>query len=318
MADDHRWYPPEQRDGESTSPPSVEPTDEPQAEPSNDTQPETAVRAPVDSRDVEVPTLAEATMHTPAAQSQDRPAPWRRRLSAVAIIAGTLIAATVAASVGLTLGRGTPAAELSPSSTSTTKPPATSTTTTSTSTPPPTTTPEAPIQDSPTTTSPPVLDISAEAPGLYCRDLADKGYSYPEAVGYWQGEGEPSRMDASGTGIPCQTVYPAAEVEQYWGPQSAQGGCPGRGELESAFLQLAETDMRLRTDLEGMTFQAPDCLDGWATARLCQYGGECIDVYIELVAGQWVARDFADGASDEVCSETIRSEIARAAMCPEI
>jgi hypothetical protein len=263
MADDHRWYPPEQRDGESTSPPSVEPTGEPQAEPSNDTQIEAVVRAPVDSRDVEVPTLAEATMHTPGARSQDRPAPWRRRLSAVAIIAGTLIAATVAASVGLTLGRGTPSAEPSPSSTSTTKPPATSTTATPTPTPPPTTTPAAPIKDSPTTTSPPVLDISAEAPGLYCRDLAAKGYSYPEAVEYWQGEGAPSRMDASGTGIPCRTVYPAAEVEQYWGPGSSQGTCPSVDDLISS---LAAADPQLGRYVADLVFL--QCIGDWVTANI--------------------------------------------------
>ena len=55
-------------------------------------------------------------------------------------------------------------------------------------------------------------------PGLFCRDLNARGFSYAEAVAYWESEGRPSRMDASNNGIPCQTVYPRSEVEAYWGP----------------------------------------------------------------------------------------------------
>lgn len=53
--------------------------------------------------------------------------------------------------------------------------------------------------------------------GLFCRDLHGRGYSYSQAVYYWQQEGRPDRMDASGTGRPCTTVYPNAEVASYWG-----------------------------------------------------------------------------------------------------
>jgi hypothetical protein len=64
----------------------------------------------------------------------------------------------------------------------------------------------------------PVRPLAANLPnGLFCRDLAARGYNYAEAVWYWDVQGRPARMDASGNGIPCQTVYPRAEVDAYWG-----------------------------------------------------------------------------------------------------
>jgi hypothetical protein len=63
----------------------------------------------------------------------------------------------------------------------------------------------------------PVRPLAADLPdGLFCRDLAARGYDYAEAVWYWDVQGRPTRMDASGNGIPCQTVYPRAEVAAYW------------------------------------------------------------------------------------------------------
>ena len=52
--------------------------------------------------------------------------------------------------------------------------------------------------------------------GLLCRDLLKRGYTYGEALGYWRAEGYPSRMDADNNGIPCETVYPAADVQKYY------------------------------------------------------------------------------------------------------
>jgi len=66
----------------------------------------------------------------------------------------------------------------------------------------------------PTSTSPVSDDLDA---GLLCRELAAKGYSYPEAVTYWAREGRPDRVDADRNGIPCETVYPAADVAAFWG-----------------------------------------------------------------------------------------------------
>lgn len=58
--------------------------------------------------------------------------------------------------------------------------------------------------------------VSNEPPGLLCRDLADRGYAYPDAVAYWVIEGEPDRMDEDLDRIPCETVFPPADVDSYW------------------------------------------------------------------------------------------------------
>ena len=64
--------------------------------------------------------------------------------------------------------------------------------------------------------------------GLFCRDLNAMGYPYWDAVAYWELEGRPSRMDAAGNGIPCETVYPYEDVRDYWGiavdPDFEEGG----------------------------------------------------------------------------------------------
>jgi hypothetical protein len=66
--------------------------------------------------------------------------------------------------------------------------------------------------------------------GLMCRDLIQppstlppdhylpesNSLTYPEAVYYWLTEGRPDRMDADGNGRPCETVYPADEVQAFW------------------------------------------------------------------------------------------------------
>lgn len=51
-------------------------------------------------------------------------------------------------------------------------------------------------------------------PGMLCRELAvDRQYpGYVSALVYWLLEGEPSRMDADGDGIPCETVWPEAFI----------------------------------------------------------------------------------------------------------
>jgi hypothetical protein len=59
-------------------------------------------------------------------------------------------------------------------------------------------------------------DVLNEPTGLLCRDLKAKGYPYSAAVDYWRAARKPNRMDVDRNGIPCETVYPAAEVQQYW------------------------------------------------------------------------------------------------------
>jgi hypothetical protein len=43
--------------------------------------------------------------------------------------------------------------------------------------------------------------------GLYCRDLKAMGYSFSDAIAYWNYYGQPDRMDLDLNGIPCETVY---------------------------------------------------------------------------------------------------------------
>lgn len=80
--------------------------------------------------------------------------------------------------------------------------------------------PTTPTISAPTTIAPvptsmtPVGDLKE---GMFCRDLAAIGYDYAEAVTYWTREGRPDRMDADRNGIPCETVYPSAEVLAFWG-----------------------------------------------------------------------------------------------------
>ncbi len=69
-----------------------------------------------------------------------------------------------------------------------------------------------------------ILDIAIPPPpvttlptGLFCRDLADRGFNYSAAVSYYVREGRPDRMDEDVDGIPCETVYPITDLEtQYF------------------------------------------------------------------------------------------------------
>lgn len=64
-------------------------------------------------------------------------------------------------------------------------------------------------------------EVTDLAGGLFCRDLRAAGFSYAEAVRYWDLEGRPDRMDAAQNGTPCQTVYDSSEVSSYWGLATA-------------------------------------------------------------------------------------------------
>jgi hypothetical protein len=66
--------------------------------------------------------------------------------------------------------------------------------------------------------------------GLFCRDLVEPPpgvgpdrwppeydhLSYGLAMYYWLTEGRPDRMDADLNGRPCETVYPAGEINDFW------------------------------------------------------------------------------------------------------
>jgi hypothetical protein len=51
--------------------------------------------------------------------------------------------------------------------------------------------------------------------GLFCRDLEERGYDFWTAAIYWISEGAPDRMDADQNGIPCETVFPAEQIDGF-------------------------------------------------------------------------------------------------------
>ncbi len=54
------------------------------------------------------------------------------------------------------------------------------------------------------------------ASGLLCRDVADFGFGYGDAAAYWVREGRPTRMDADGNGIPCETVFDGDQIDAFF------------------------------------------------------------------------------------------------------
>ena len=99
--------------------------------------------------------------------------------------------------------------------------PATSTTTTST-----TTTTTAPP---PTTAAPRPIDL--EAAGQGCTQLANKGYSYGDALSYYLRTGEPERMDPDHDDMPCESNYSDDEKSQVWAERQAAGESVPTGAL---------------------------------------------------------------------------------------
>jgi len=74
-----------------------------------------------------------------------------------------------------------------------------------------------------TPTSTTLPDVWWLADDLFCRDLYALGYAYPEAALYWSTFDTPDRMDADRNGMPCETVYPQADVVAFWGQSATLG-----------------------------------------------------------------------------------------------
>ena len=57
-----------------------------------------------------------------------------------------------------------------------------------------------------------------EGEGKLCRDLGfpDDGSGFQRAVAYWLIEGAPDRMDADRNGIPCETVFSASAIDEFF------------------------------------------------------------------------------------------------------
>jgi hypothetical protein len=59
--------------------------------------------------------------------------------------------------------------------------------------------------------------VSEIAPAAaMCREIAHAGDPYFYAVLYWYAEDRPSRRDANGNGMPCETVCSASEIADTW------------------------------------------------------------------------------------------------------
>jgi hypothetical protein len=61
-----------------------------------------------------------------------------------------------------------------------------------------------------------VVGVTPLTSGLLCRDLAGRGTPYAQAVAYWWYYDRPLRMDADQNGLPCETVYSDAVVNDFW------------------------------------------------------------------------------------------------------
>lgn len=101
------------------------------------------------------------------------------------------------------------------------------------------------------------------SPGLLCRAVAAKGYTFWDASIYWVSEGSPARMDADGNGIPCESVFPANDIDAFlqWGRDFSTGlGCanlnlpdePGEYHRAIAYWMLEGTPGRMDEDGNGI------------------------------------------------------------------
>lgn len=133
------------------------------------------------------------------------------------LLALALVAASCGGGAGTVESTSTTVAATTTSATATTTTSIGTTTTSPTTTTTSTTTPTTTSTSRPATTTTTLTNVTDLEPGLFCRDLRPRGYSYAEAVQYWMIEGRPDRMDADRNGIPCETVYPESEVDAYWG-----------------------------------------------------------------------------------------------------
>lgn len=210
--------------------------------------------------------------------------PRRGRLVVITV---TVLAAVAAAATGAALGSRKQVPEPVASNQTTTSAAAPTT-----SEPPTTTTASTNTTEAVGTTTEPIptttlATIETEPAGLFCRDLAAKGYRY-EAVQYWIREGEPSRMDASGKGVPCQTVYSRAEVERRWGAD-APGMCPNASELEAALYRNSDLAGAIVPG-EGLT--DIECAGSWVRAlTMPPPGWDAIAVFFRIDNGKPTAVD---------------------------
>lgn len=121
-------------------------------------------------------------------------------------------------------------------------------------------------------------------PSLYPKDTTDcrtlmsgpvdaypggAGMGYPTLLYYWMASGSPATMDDDGNGLPCETVYPAAEVARVSSSPLVPGNNPGvdhtiedvRQHLEAVFTGLSGPAPRL-PGLQGLRLRSANNPDG--------------------------------------------------------
>ena len=156
------------------------------------------------------------TQPVPQVQPQQQPPPGdgtnRGLLIAILSVLGVLLVGGIVA-VAFLIGRSSSDSEADGDEVASESP--TTATASSTTEAPPGNVAESP----PATAAAPsgIGDVLDQPAGLFCRDLRSEGYSYSAAVDYWRHHGQPDRMDADLDGVPCETVYPAENIDAYWG-----------------------------------------------------------------------------------------------------
>lgn len=136
--------------------------------------------------------------------------------------------------------------------------------------------PEAATPAPTSATPPPVHPTNALAlNGKPCHDLLAQGYSFAQAVQVYHDRHEPPAMDADHNGIPCETVYPAQAVRDYYGSSYGENPYDSGGYVSG--LTCAQ--------LRAQGFSYPEAVSYWYSegkpARLDadQDGQPCETVY---------------------------------------
>lgn len=84
--------------------------------------------------------------------------------------------------------------------------------------------PSAPTATTPSVAPPPTrAQAAAPTPTAPCARLRSRGYDYVRAVEYFTENGRPAAMDEDRNGVPCETVYSAAEVSAYYSGSAYAG-----------------------------------------------------------------------------------------------
>jgi hypothetical protein len=153
---------------------------------------------------------------------------------------------------------------------------------------------------------------------MSCDELAALGYSYVDAIRYWEREGVPDRLDADWDGIPCETAWPHDDVATFWGeplpdelvlgspptPSCINGWvtpAPGREHRERALNRIRE-DLDLGTGdhvvlLELRYFLGPGDVDYDSAVHIDRWYIEARSRRDPTNAVRWIGRSNLQGTN---------------------